>query len=491
MKSLFLFGVLSLCSQTLAVEVLRQGGTSYLSLRALSEELSLEGKWSTLSCGWTYTNDDGQSLRLQCGLPKVGLDSGFQNWSKAPFSDAKGFWVPAKDFIPLLDSLSPYHLKWDDKNSSLDIRDKYDLESMQAYDLQNGLSLRLQMNRDLKISAQCSGKNCSLIFPPLALQPKQKNQLPVQGLAPFKWVHEEQQSILQLTSKQKIKSFQLKQKNRLWTLDLNFPKESPPAEQIPAIDPMVSLVSKTPSSTPLLPLGAAGLRDIVIDPGHGGKDAGASGAKSKEKDITLAVALLLRDKLEAQGFRVRLTRSTDTLIELSQRPKMASKWKGDLFLSLHCNAAEGKLRESASGFKAYILRDDGSDEDEALARRENTFLRQNGAQSREELSPVDWIEQEHQLNMYTKESERFAKFLVKSIESQKRIPKLATGAGQAGFMVLVGAFMPAVLFEMGFISHAKDEEMLNSSSGQEALAEKISQAISNYNLDLQKRSREE
>lgn len=518
MKTSFLLGLALLSHASLALEVRHKDGLSFLSLQDLSRELQLDAKWSTLSCGWTYVNADGQHLRLQCGMAMAGLDSGSYKFKSAPFSDAQGFWVPAAGISALLDSLSPYALEWDEKKSALSVQTKKDLASLEAYDTQGGLRLRLKMNRDLAWMGDCQDKSCNLVGPLIHLDPKQLNpKLAVKSLQSLQWSLNENQSVLKFQTKTKIKSQKLSRQGRVWQWDLQFQNQAPVAIEVkPQLD-WVNLsqaqagisnnsnntkselqpVSKpSNASNPstkanLSALSNAGIRDIVLDPGHGGKDAGASGAKSKEKDLTLALGLILRDKLEAKGFRVRMTRTTDTLIELSQRPKMASKWKGDLFISLHCNAAEAKLRESASGFKAYILRDDASSEDEALARRENTFLRQNGAQSRDELSPVDWIEQEHQLNLYTKESERFAKFLVNSMESQKRIPKLGTGAGQAGFMVLVGAFMPAVLLELGFISHPKDEEMLNSSSGQEILAEKISQAISNYNLDLQKRSREE
>lgn len=264
------------------------------------------------------------------------------------------------------------------------------------------------------------------------------------------------------------------------TLNTPTPKTNPTPTKI--APPTPTILTAPPSQVT-----QNSIHDIVLDPGHGGKDVGAVGAKSKEKDITLSLSLILKAKLEAKGFRVRMTRETDTLIELSERPKLASKWKGDLFLSIHCNSVEGKLRETSRGFKSFILKDASSDEDEAIARRENTFIQNSGAKSKDELDPVDWIEQEHQLNMYSKESEKFAKYLVNQLETQKRVPKMNTGAGQAGFMVLVGAYMPAVLLEIGFISHPKEEEILNSIDTQESIADKIVAGIELYNKDLLQR----
>jgi N-acetylmuramoyl-L-alanine amidase len=244
--------------------------------------------------------------------------------------------------------------------------------------------------------------------------------------------------------------------------------------------------SKEYNYTTSLPLSGP-LRTIVIDPGHGGKDIGAQGSKSNEKDITLAVSKALRTKLEAKGYRVLLTREEDVFIPLQERPAMASRWKGDLFISIHCNSLPdvGKQRETTSGFKAFILRESQSAEDEAIARRENQFAKIHEGQAKTELNVVDWIQLEHQLSLYSSESERFTQHLVQSLQ-QGPIKKHASGAGQAGFMVLTGAFMPAVLLEIGFISHPEDEKILMSSEGQSKIAERITSAIEQYRKDLSK-----
>ncbi|HSQ42380.1 MAG TPA: N-acetylmuramoyl-L-alanine amidase [Fibrobacteraceae bacterium] len=222
------------------------------------------------------------------------------------------------------------------------------------------------------------------------------------------------------------------------------------------------------------------IRTIIIDPGHGGKDPGAIGAKAQEKDIALAVGLKLRDKLRKAGFIVRMTRDDDTFVELRDRPAMASKWEGDLFLSLHCNAVEGKKRRrKTEGFKVYILREAESEEDKAIARRENQAAELSAQKSKDEISPVEWILLENQLNQYTKKSERLAELIIDSYEGGQ-IRKLGSGAGQAGFMVLVGAFMPAALVELGFITHPDDEAILSSRKGQDKLASRLAQAIIRY-----------
>ncbi|GHV17293.1 hypothetical protein AGMMS49938_18010 [Fibrobacterales bacterium] len=221
------------------------------------------------------------------------------------------------------------------------------------------------------------------------------------------------------------------------------------------------------------------IKTIVIDPGHGGKDPGAIGYKSlQEKAVVLAVGLKLKKKLEDKGFTVKMTRSSDEFIELARRPKMASEWGGDLFISLHCNAIEGKEKQKTTdGFKFYILREGNSSDDKAVARRENQAIAlESGKKGKSEISAVEWIVLENQLNLYARESERLAGHLIENFDGGS-VKKLQSGAGQAGFMVLVGAYMPAVLAELGFITSPKDGEFMGTEKGQNELADNLVKAI--------------
>jgi N-acetylmuramoyl-L-alanine amidase len=227
---------------------------------------------------------------------------------------------------------------------------------------------------------------------------------------------------------------------------------------------------------------AGGKGTIIIDPGHGGKDQGAQVAGVNEAQVTLAVALALKERLVKLGYKALLTRESDEFVSLEERPKFASSKGGDLFLSLHCNSIGGsqKRKKVVSGHVAYILREGESEEDKALARRENQAISEEGGKGgKGEISPVEWILLEHQLNLYSKESEAFAERVIKEF-SGFDIPKYGTGAGQAGFYVLVGAYMPAILFEMGFLTHDRDRRMLGSPKGQKQIAEKLSQAVHRY-----------
>ena len=250
-----------------------------------------------------------------------------------------------------------------------------------------------------------------------------------------------------------------------------------PAEQKPA-QPVV-VKPKAPKQEIA---GTREVRTIVIDPGHGGKDPGASGKKSQEKDIVLAVAKLLRKNLADEGFNVKLTRSKDVFIELRQRANLANQWDGDLFISLHCNAidASEERKKIIQGYQFYVLRAPESEEDKAIARRENAVATLYGEKNaKDELSPLEWFKLEARLEQYKQTSYLFTEKLLNSFEGGK-IKKMNTGVGGAGFMVLVGAMMPAVLIELGFISNEEDEAYMMTKAGQQDLADRIAQAVSKY-----------
>lgn len=220
---------------------------------------------------------------------------------------------------------------------------------------------------------------------------------------------------------------------------------------------------------------------IIIDPGHGGKDQGAMVSGVNEAQVTLAVAKELKGALTKLGYKALLTREDDQFVSLQERPKFASGQGGDLFISLHCNSIAGsmKRKKTITGYIAYILREGESEEDKALARRENEAISEESGKSKAEISPVEWILLEHQLNLYSKESEGFAENIIQEFGGFQ-IGKYATGASQAGFYVLVGAYMPAVLFEMGYLTNDEDRRTLVSEKGQKQIAERLSKAIDKY-----------
>jgi len=272
--------------------------------------------------------------------------------------------------------------------------------------------------------------------------------------------------------------------------------ETPDPTVAPTDEPESVEAPDTPSTTlvevPEAPAAPAkkGMFTVVIDAGHGGKDPGANGKKSDgtallEKTATLQVARRLRDALAGRkGIKVVMTRDQDVFVELDGRTRIANAAKGDLFVSLHCNSlpTNSKRRDDVNGFMVYLLREAKDDRDRAIERRENDAISYETGerQKKEALSPVEWMMLDHQLNLYTKESERFAGLVVRQLQSEGPVTKERTGASQAGFFVLVGALMPSVLVEMGYVSNPNDVEALSDSNRQKRIADGIADAIEGF-----------
>ena len=194
---------------------------------------------------------------------------------------------------------------------------------------------------------------------------------------------------------------------------------------------------------------------IVVDAGHGGKDPGAIGVYgTREKDITLAVAKKLKSLLESLGVKVVMTREEDEFIELYKRGQIANSNGGKLFISLHCNSMPYKPH-NANGFEVYILRPGKTEDAIRIAERENAVIKleENYEERYKRLTDESYILTAMAHNVYVKNSERFAEIL--NNEAKKGLDIKINGVDQAGFYVLVGATMPSVLIEMGYLEIAK------------------------------------
>lgn len=220
---------------------------------------------------------------------------------------------------------------------------------------------------------------------------------------------------------------------------------------------------------------------IVIDPGHGGKDAGAIGFTGvKEKDINLGIALELGKLIntEMKDLKVVYTRKDDTFIDLYKRGKIANEHNGKLFISIHCNSTPKKPSD-ANGFEVYLLRPGRTKEAIAIAEFENSVIKyEENPQRYQKLTDENFILVTMAQSAYMRYSEKFAELLHNEFENH---PKLKSrGVKQAGFYVLVGASMPNVLIESGFLSNASDAKYLSTKKGQKEFAKYIFEAIKKY-----------
>ena len=215
---------------------------------------------------------------------------------------------------------------------------------------------------------------------------------------------------------------------------------------------------------------------IIIDPGHGGKDPGSVGYKgTKEKDIVLDVSKRLARKIQ-KNLRVKtiLTRDEDVFIRLQDRTKFANTNEGDLFISIHVNSNESK---KPYGFETYLLKPGRNQEAINVALRENSVIELEGNKF-EQLTDEQLIQATIAQSGFVQYSEKFAALIQEEID--KRVQSRNRGVKQAGFYVLMGASMPNVLIELGYISNPNEEKKLNSSSYRDMLATSIYYAILKY-----------
>jgi N-acetylmuramoyl-L-alanine amidase len=220
---------------------------------------------------------------------------------------------------------------------------------------------------------------------------------------------------------------------------------------------------------------------VVIDPGHGGKDAGAIGVNSaKEKDITLAISLKLGQLIKEhfKDVKVVYTRKSDVFVDLYKRGKIANENNGKLFISIHCNSTPKKPSD-ARGFEVYLLRPGRTKEAIAIAEFENSVIQYEEDPNRyQKLTDENFILVSMAQSAYMRFSEKFAELLHNQFSKHPVLD--SRGVKQAGFYVLVGASMPNVLIETGFLSNPKDAEYLSSKKGQTEIANKIFNAIKEY-----------
>lgn len=229
-------------------------------------------------------------------------------------------------------------------------------------------------------------------------------------------------------------------------------------------------------------LQAQKITTIVLDAGHGGHDTGAIGKNSREKDITLAIVLKLRDYIYANipDVKVILTRKDDTFVELFRRAKIANENKADLFISIHCNSVKSP---SAYGVETFVMGLHKSEANLAVAKAENAAI----------LLEEDYVEQYDGFDPGSPEGNIFFSmmqnsFLDKSLDYAGRVQhelvdnlKMCNrGVKQAGFLVLYKTAMPGVLIETGFISNPNDERFLLSEKGQNQIAMSIGNALQEY-----------
>lgn len=217
---------------------------------------------------------------------------------------------------------------------------------------------------------------------------------------------------------------------------------------------------------------------VVIDPGHGGHDPGASGAGSlKEAQLTLALAQALRDELVRRArVRVALTRDSDRFLTLEERSGIARRLNADLFLSIHADAAPD---DGAHGATLYTLSENASDAIAArLAARENNADTVNGVRLKEQPGDVAAILLDLSRRQTFDRSASFARLMLR--EGQGTMRFRPDPVKSAAFVVLKSPDVPSVLFESGYISNVEDAAALTDPAARKRFAQAAARAIEVY-----------
>jgi len=295
--------------------------------------------------------------------------------------------------------------------------------------------------------------------------------------------------VLELEPNTRHTVFALQNPYRL-VVDLERSADAPPPPAISAAVPPAS--SPMPAAAPVAPavnsngsfslsrqLGL-GVARIVIDPGHGGHDPGASANRVVEKELVLDIALRLEKLLLAQpGIEVVMTRRDDTFIPLEERTAIANREAADLFLSIHANVARNK---AASGVETYFLNFSTSPEAEAVAAREN-------AGTGMAMHALPDIVRKIALNNKIDESRDLARVvqasLIRRLRNHNALAK-DRGVKQAPFVVLIGAEMPSVLAEIAFLTNRDEATLLRRPAYRQQVAHSLYEAVLKYRESLKK-----
>jgi N-acetylmuramoyl-L-alanine amidase len=254
---------------------------------------------------------------------------------------------------------------------------------------------------------------------------------------------------------------------------------------------VVAPVQPAPPATPPAgavtpPRAAPSTRVVVIDPGHGGVDPGKVGPNGlREKDAALMLGKWLGKLLEERGYEVHFTRTTDTLIALDDRPRLANRWKATrpaaLFVSLHLNSVSSSR---VQGFETFFLSEARTDDERRVAEMENAAVSYEKGTPKSG-SDVDRIFTDLRNDFYVRASNDLAQSVQDNLAAFHEGPN--RGVKRAAFRVLVGAARPAVLVEAAFLAHAQEARMIATSAFQQKVAWGIADAIDRFFADHEHR----
>ena len=451
-----------------AVPSFERDSMTWVSIADFAESAGFKSSQSVFSRKLTLSNDRGKISFVQDNLFYT-IDTTAYITPYAPVRKGASLYLPAPYIVKTFGPLHSGALFWDAPTSTISVNTlKYTVLSITSEAKQNGTLVSIVLADSLPFECTYFHPNLAVSFRGGTLDPKAVRRSMRAGVVDSAF------------TRQYDGSAQV-------SFMLNNPIETPHVDYNAAKRTlMLSLKPKIEQKKPAAaPAGASNdvpaIRTIVIDPGHGGKDPGAIGPTGvMEKDVVLGISLELRKMLEKAGLKVYMTRDKDVFIPLIDRTKFANDNRADLFLSIHADAIAGdkKKRDAVRGYKAYFLSQAKNEEDKMVAMRENAVIELEDKEVKKKYDALQDVLISIAGAEYLRESQELSIIIEQTLgASQKKIPRLQLGVGQANFWVLNGAYMPSVLVEVGFISNSEEEKLLADKRIQFQQAAALSEAI--------------
>ncbi len=407
---------------------------------------------------------DGFSLEYSLFSPYIKSGDDIYNIYKPVVFRDGVFLLPMRYLVPVLNKVSSLEFSWTGKSLRVS-EPEYNVTGVNAFQKINGLLIEIYMKDNLKFDALKTDDNWLAVTISNGKVDSLACSKPVSAKAVYDVKTYQFESSCQVSIRLRPRDFTFTSKVKEDPLRIQFLIRGDGFS-----DSAMIAGERTPE-----PFSENPIDIIVVDAGHGGEDNGAVGPTGlKEKDVVLKIAKHLFKLLKDDGrFKPVMTRQDDTFIPLSQRTAIANAVGGDLFVSIHANAAPNK---KARGIIAFSLAPAKTDQARAAASLENSSIKfEKLSDQKQYATDLDFTLRDMMQSEFQRESLDFADMIHKKMSGATGLE--TRGVDQAGFFVLDKAYMPAILLETAFISNKTDEKLLKSDDFQKKTARSIYDSI--------------
>jgi N-acetylmuramoyl-L-alanine amidase len=451
-----------------------QGGMIWISIPDLARQAGFRESRAASSPKVTFTNDQGKISFIRDNHFYIA-DTAVTVMPRPPVLRGSALYLPAPDLVRIFDAKYPGTISWNAGASAVTVNTlKHNVLSITAEAKQNGTVATVVLADSLPYEVTYFHPNLAINFGGGKLDPRAVRRRLRAGVIDSAFT-------VQYDGSAQI------------SFIVNHPIETPHVDYNRATRTlMISMrprIEQTARRASQVPLDISGIRTVVIDPGHGGRDPGAVGPTGvMEKNVVLGIGLELKKMLEKAGLKVYMTRERDVFVPLRERTRFANDKRADIFVSLHTDAIDGdkRRRDAIKGYKVYFLSHAKNEEDKMVAMRENAVIEFEGTDAMQNYDALNDVLNSLAGAEFLRESQELSIIIEQSLGANvKRIPRLHLGVGQANFWVLNGALMPSVLVEVGFISNSEEEKLLADKRIQFQQAAAISEAILKFKKQIE------